>query len=64
MDIAITTLIILTLVITIALIIFVIYSLNSKSYLMYRKKLNDFENKKKKIEEDIENAKDRFKRNP
>ena len=63
METAIIILIILILAITIALAIFVIYSIKSKSYLEYRKKLNDFENKKRKIEECIENDRKRFKRN-
>ncbi|MBD9050105.1 MAG: hypothetical protein EGR41_02315 [Ruminococcus sp.] len=63
MDTIILILIIITLIITVFLAIFVIYSLKSKSYLAYKKKLNDFENKKRKIEEDIENARNKFNHN-
>ena len=54
-------LIVLAAVVTIAISVFIVISLHSKAYLAYRKKLIDFEMKKKRIEADIENDRKEFK---
>lgn len=54
---------VLTTLLTTSVSIFLLYSIRSQSYLKYKQKLIDFENKKKRIEEDLENDRKRFKRN-
>jgi anionic cell wall polymer biosynthesis LytR-Cps2A-Psr (LCP) family protein len=63
MNTAITIMIILTLIFTIAIIGYLLYSLKYKAYLSYKQKLINFEEKKKRIEEDLKNDRKRFKRN-
>lgn len=53
-------LIIVTVIFTVIVSVFLFYSIYSKSYLTYRKKLEDFENKKKRIEEDLDNDRKKF----
>lgn len=54
-------LIVLATVVTIAIPVFLVISLRSRAYLSYRKKLIDFETRKKRIEADIENDRKEFK---
>ncbi|MDE6708751.1 MAG: hypothetical protein K2K06_12040 [Oscillospiraceae bacterium] len=63
MNTAMIILMIITVSVTIFVVGFLLYSLHSKAHLIYRQKLADFENKKKRIEEELENDKKRFKRN-
>lgn len=61
MNTAIIILIVITLVFTISIISFIVYSIKSKAYLSYRQKLIAFEEKKKRIEEELEKDRKRFK---
>lgn len=54
MNTAIIVLIVVTVVFTISIISFLIFSIKSKSYLSYRQKLIAFEEKKKRIEAELE----------
>ena len=40
--------------------IFSVISISSKSYVKYRRKLEEFEQRKHKIEEDLENERNKF----
>ena len=56
-------LIALRIIFTIVFSVFMVYSFHSNAYLVYKQKLVEFENKKKRIEEDLENDRKRFERN-
>ncbi len=56
-------LIALTITFTIVFSAFMVYSFQSNAHLEYKQKLVEFENKKKRIEEDLENDRKKFKRN-
>lgn len=55
-------LIIISILLTISVIFIVFRSIHSQSYLEYKQKLIDFENKRKKIEEELKNDRNKFKR--
>ena len=61
MNIAIIILTVITVIFTISIIVFLLLSINSKAYLTYKKKLLAFEEKKRKIEDEIENDRKGFK---
>lgn len=61
MNTAIIILIVITVVFTISIILFIIYSIKSGSYMSYRRKLLAFEEKKKRIEAELENDRKDFK---
>jgi biopolymer transport protein ExbB/TolQ len=61
MNTAIIVLIIVTVVFTISIISFLICAIKSKSYLAYREKLKAFEEKKARIEAELENDRKDFK---
>ena len=63
MNTIIIVLIALTIIFTIVFSLFMVYSFYSNAHLTYKQKLVEFENKKKRIEEDLENDRKRFKRN-
>lgn len=60
MNTAILFLIIVTVLFTVAVIIFILMSLKSQAYISYKQKLLDFDEKKKAIEEEIENDRKKF----
>lgn len=51
---------IISLMIAIVQIVFVAKSIKSKSYLQYRKQLEDFEKTKKRIVEELDNERKKF----
>lgn len=53
-------LIIVTVLFTVAVIIFILMSLKSQAYTSYKQKLLAFDEKKKAIEEEIENDRKKF----
>ena len=61
MNTAIIVLIVVTVVFTLSIISFLIFSIKSKSYLSYRQKLIAFEGKKKRIEAELEKDRKDFK---
>lgn len=60
---ALNVLIIATLILTVVMVVVMLYAIHSKAYLRYQKKRIDFENRKKRIEEDLQNDREKFKRN-
>lgn len=51
---------IISLLIAIIQVVFVARSIKSKSYLQYRKQLEDFERTKKRIAEELDNERKKF----
>lgn len=62
-DLSVTILIILMIVLALVSAIFVLLAIRSKAYISYRKKLQDFEKRKRRIEEELQNERTKFKRN-
>lgn len=61
MNTVIVVLILITVIITVLIIAFILLSIKAKAYLKYRQKLLSFEEKKKRIEADIEKDRKEFR---
>jgi len=61
MNTVIISMIIITIAITVAIIIYILLSIKTKAYLSYKQKLIAFEEKKRRIEIDLDNDRKRFK---